>query len=433
MNESAPGRISVSEHRRAVRDLMAAVASSPHAPGTEHVELSEALGRTLADDLRAGVNVPPVHNSQMDGFAYAASSLATVSNGETARLELGALIAAGSAPTALAPGTSRPIMTGAPLPDGADAVIAVEDTDLGRFSPSAPLPGAVSFTVAPAHREAGRFVRAAGSDTRQGDTVARAGTELSPALLGHIASVGIHSVPVKERYRVIVVSTGSELADPARPGAGDASDAAIFDANGPALTAALTDLGLDVCAQLRVPDDPRALVDTLTLALRETSAHLIVSTGGVSAGAVEPVRQAADLPGAPLRLAFQSVAMQPGGPQGLGVFDGPAGEVGWIALPGNPVSALVSIEMFVRDALGAPARPRLALPIRTQTGEPEPSPVGLLQVRRARLTSASTARLVGGPSSHLLGALALSDALVLVPEHTDTLTDGDKHDVVILR
>lgn len=430
MNESAPGRISVSEHRRAVRDLMAAVASSPHAPGTEHVELSEALGRTLAADLRAGVNVPPVDNSQMDGFAYATADLSSASDGARVSLPLGPLIAAGAVPDPLEPGTARPIMTGAPLPGGADAVIAVEDTDLGRFSPSAPLPGAVPFTVAPAHREAGRFVRAAGTDTRQGDTVARESTVLTPALLGHIASVGIHSVPVKERYRAIVLSTGSELADPARP---SASDASIFDANGPALTAALTELGLDVCARLRVPDDPRSLVDTLTLALRDTSAHLIVSTGGVSAGAVEPVRQAADLPGAPLRLAFQSVAMQPGGPQGLGVFDGPAGEVGWIALPGNPVSALVSIEMFVRDALGAPARPRLTLPIRTQTGEPEPSPVGLLQVRRARLTSESTARLVGGPSSHLLGALALSDALVLVPEHTDTLTDGDTHDVVILR
>ncbi len=427
-------RIPVSEHQRSVRELLAAVMESPSGPGTEILPLGEARGRRLATDIRASIDVPPVPNSQMDGFAYRVADLPH-SEG-TAALTLGSLIAAGEAPGVLAPGEARPIMTGAPLPEGADAVVSVEDTAIGAFhqfvcgnTDGTSLPSALEFEVRPEHAQAGRFVRAAGSDTARGDRMAAAGDHLTPHLLGHLASAGIGRVEVNGPITVIVVSTGSELAQPgATPEPGH-----IYDSNSPAIAAALEEIGVRVARQLSVADDPHALYAQVSAAVTETGANIIVSSGGVSAGAVEPIRQIAELPDIPVRIAFDKVAMQPGGPQGLGILDADGAEAAWIALPGNPVSALLSVEMFLREPLGGRPRPRVRMPVRTLTGEPEASPAGLLQIRRARLTSESTARLVGGPSSHLLGALALSDALVLVDPSTTTINDRDEHEVMILR
>lgn len=432
----APGRIPLVEHRRSLRELVGAVLDSSNAPGVATVGLENARNRTLARNVTSPVHVPPVANSQMDGFALNVASLAGTPDGTSITLPLGPLIAAGAAPSALEAGTARPIMTGAPIPEGANAVIPVEDTDVRRFSQltnegadACRQPSDLTFNLAPEHRTEGRFVRLAGSDTERGDVVARAGMLLTPRLIGHLASVGVAEVEVRERLRAVVVSTGSELREP-----GDSSDEwRIFDANSLLIGAACEEAGIEVCARLRVPDDPRALLDEVRAACESAKAHVVISTGGVSAGAVEPIRQAAQMHASPLRLAFDKVAMQPGGPQGLGKLEAPHGEVAWIALPGNPVSAFVSLEMFVREALGAPPRPRVSLPVRTQTGEVEPSPEGLVQVRRARLNTDSTVKLVGGPGSHLLGALALSDALVLIPPEVTRVADGDIHEVMILR
>ncbi|MCT1866826.1 molybdopterin molybdotransferase MoeA [Dermabacter sp. p3-SID358] len=433
----APGRIPLAEHRRSLRELMSAVLDSPNAPGVETVGLEGARNRTLARNVSSPVNVPPVANSQMDGFALNVASLACTPDGASITLPLGHIIAAGEEPSALEPGTARPIMTGAPIPAGANAVIPVEATDIQRFSQltnegsdATRQPSDLTFTIAPEHRTEGRFVRHAGSDTDRGDVVARAGQRLTPRLIGHLASVGVAEVEVRERLRAVVVSTGSELRD---PGEAAVEEWKIFDANSVLMSSALGEAGIELCARLRVTDDPKSLLAEVLRACENTQAQIVVSTGGVSAGAVEPIRQAAEMSGSPLRLAFDKVAMQPGGPQGLGVLATPHGDVAWIALPGNPVSGFVSLELFVREALGAPPRPRMSLPVRTQTGEPEPSPEGLVQVRRARLNTDSTVKLVGGPSSHLLGALALSDALVLIPPEVTRVADGDIHEVMILR
>lgn len=433
----APGRIPLAEHRRSLRELVGAVLDSPHAPGVATVGIKNSRNRVLARDVTSPVHVPPVANSQMDGFALNVASLAGTPDGTSITLPLGPLIAAGAAPSMLEAGTARPIMTGAPIPAGANAVIPVEATDIQRFSQltnegsdATRQPSDLTFTIAPEHRTEGRFVRHAGSDTDRGDVVARAGQRLTPRLIGHLASVGVAEVEVRERLRAVVVSTGSELRD---PGEVAAEEWRIFDANSVLMSAALEEAGIEVCARLRVTDDPKSLLTEVLRACENTQAQIVVSTGGVSAGAVEPIRQAAEMSGSPLRLAFDKVAMQPGGPQGLGVLATPHGDVAWIALPGNPVSGFVSLEMFVREALGAAPRPRMSLPVRTQTGEPEPSPEGLVQVRRARLNTDSTVKLVGGPSSHLLGALALSDALVLIPPEVTRVADGDIHEVMILR
>lgn len=372
-------------------------------------------GRVLAQDARARINVPAWSNSQMDGFAVRTADLSVT--GRT-RLPVGDPIPAGAAPGELPDGSARPIMTGAPLPHGADAVVPIEETVEQRFDLAA-------VTLEPAEAAPGRFVRATGSDTSAGDVIARLGDVLTPARIGHMLACGIAQVAVQERPRVLVISTGSEVVAPGQP----LPDGGVYDANGPAVAGALADAGADVVDVLRVGDGPGALSAAIRAALRTARERrepidLVVSSGGVSAGAYEPVRQAAAHDGA--QLVFPKVAIQPGGPQGIGTIDG----VAWVALPGNPVSALLSVELFLRPALGAAPRLTMRAPLRLEADEP--SPGHLEQYRRAWLLPSGEARLAGGPSSHLLGALAQANALVRVPVGVELLHDGDLVDVILL-
>jgi molybdopterin molybdotransferase len=393
---------SVEAHRTAIRNLLASLAERP--PQTR--SLSEALGLALANDLIAPASLPSFDNSQMDGFA--------VRSQESGReLAVAAAIPAGAVPAPLASGHTAPIMTGAMLPAGADAVVPVERADPPSF------PSTVDHArVALPAVEPGTFVRRAGSDVRAGAVVLRAGTPLGPAQLGLAAGLGIAQLPVRAPLRVAVVSTGAELAplgEPLRPGQ-------IHDANGTLLTAALREAGLEAEATAVRSDEPEDLLSALADA---AEADLIITTGGVSKGAFEATKLAL----AEHNVDFVHLAMQPGGPQGIGTIEG----VPFLGFPGNPVSSWVSWEVLLRpvlsELLGAPAlRPRLNLPL----AEPLDSPEGKLQVRRARLRADGSAELVGGPGSHLLGALAESNALVLVPEHVTGLSAGDDVEVWLL-
>ena len=322
-----------------------------------------ASGRVAARSLRALVDVPGLDDSQMDGYAVAAQDLAV--DGAEVTLPLGPMIAAGSAPSTLAPGTARPIMTGAALPAGAELVIPVEESAPGCFTPGTA--AAETVTLAPASTAPGRFVREAGSDTRRGDTVLREDRLLTPARIAHLAACGLREVEVHAPVRVIVLSTGSEVSSGVVPEEGAGKDTRVelaagtrHDANGPGLAAALTEAGAEVVHRDAVPDDPAALLAHLRDQIMAHDADLVVTSGGVSMGAVEVVRQAAELPGAV--LAFPTLAMQPGGPQGIGTLEVDGRRVPWLAFPGNPVSALLSCELIARPALGAPARRRLRLP-----------------------------------------------------------------------
>lgn len=373
-------------------------------------------GHVLAQDVRARINVPAWSNSQMDGFAVRTADLSAT--GRT-RLPVSDPIPAGAAPGELPGGSARPIMTGAPLPHGADAVVPIEETAERSFDLAA-------VTLEPADASPGRFVRATGSDTSAGDVIARRGDVLTPARIGHMISCGIAQVAVRERLRVLVISTGSEVTAPGQP----LPDGGVYDANGPAVAGALEEAGADVVDVLRVGDAPGALSAAIRAALRTATQgrepiDLVVSSGGVSAGAYEPVRQAAADPG--VQLVFPKVAIQPGGPQGIGTIDG----VAWVALPGNPVSALLSVELFLRPALGAAPRLTMRAPLRLEADEP--SPGHLEQYRRAWLLPSGEARLAGGPSSHLLGALAQANALVRIPVGVERLRDGDTVDVILLQ
>lgn len=382
------------------------------------------VGRVSAAEERSRVDVPGHDNSQMDGFALAVADLPPA--GEPVTLSRGALIAAGDAPSCLEAGTARPVMTGAPLPAGAELVIPVEESAQGRFTAADARPGGeASVTLTPASVEPGRFVRPRGSDTRRGDTVLREGRRLTPARIAHLAACGVREVEVAAPVRTIVLSTGSEVSSAAH---GDLAPGALFDANGPGITAALTAAGAEVVEVGAVPDDAETLLSTLRGQALAHGAELLITSGGVSMGALEVVRHAAEHEGA--TLAFPTLALQPGGPQGIGTLDVDGRRIPWLAFPGNPVSALLSCELIARPALGAPARRRLRLPLQLE-GE-EPSPPSLEQYRRARVLPSGRVRLVGGASSHMIGGFAAADALVIIPAGTDTVRDGDVLETLLI-
>lgn len=406
-NASAPRRPrTVDEHRAFVASLLAPL------PAVE-VPISRALGRVLATDVVSAVALPPFDNSAMDGYAVLAADVAAASPESPVTLPVPEDIPAGrtDVPT-LQPGTAHRIMTGAPMPVGADAVVQVELTD-----------GGVETVVVRGNPAAGQHVRRTGEDVMPGTTVLQAGVVLGPPQIGLLAAVGLPTVAVRRPPRVLVLSTGSELVEP-----GSAlAPGQIFESNGPMLAAAVTDAGGEPELLRFVPDDVEVFAELL--AEKAGGVDLILTSGGVSAGAYEVVKDALRDRG----VQFVRVAMQPGGPQGAGRLDGDGPAV--VTLPGNPVSSLVSFEVFVRPALRAamghphPMRPVVAAAL----GEALVSPAEKRQFRRGVLDAADgTVREVGAPASHLLASLALADCLIVVPEGVSAVDKGVDVEVWLL-
>jgi molybdopterin molybdotransferase len=399
--------VTVEAHREAVRRLLAPLRTPDR---IVRVPLLAALGRGLAADITAPLDLPPFANSQMDGFAIRS---ADVPDGG-AELPVAAPVPAGAAPAVLAPGTAAPIMTGAMIPPGADAVVAIEQADPDSF-PAPNQPASVRLPAVPA----GTYVRDAGSDIRAGELALAAGAFLGPGQLGLLAALGFTEVQVYRSLRILLVTTGDEVVEPGTP-----LDAGkIYDANATLLESSMRQAGLEVTRAGISTDRP----DELAALLRRHSADadLIVTTGGVSKGAYEVVRQVME----DHEVEFLAVAMQPGGPQGIGAFDG----VPVLGFPGNPVSCLVSFEMFLRPVLGelfgSPA-PRPV--VRARLAEALASPPGKHQVRRGTLRADGTVWLEGGAGSHLVSALAHSNALVHVPEGIAALAGGAEVEVWML-
>ena len=397
---------SVEEHRAAVAELLAPLP-------VERVPLGRARGRVLAEALVTGIALPPFDNSAMDGYAVRAADVAGATEVDPRELPVTADIPAGRTDVPpLEPGTAHRIMTGAPLPAGADAVVQVEHTDGGLDR--------VRVLRAPA---AGTSVRRAGEDVVAGQVVLPAGTVLGAPQIGVAAAIGAASLPVRRRPTVLVLSTGSELVAPGTP----LQLGQIYESNGPMLAAAVEDAG-GVADLLRfVPDDVAHLHRVLDDHLAEGTVDLVLTSGGISAGAYEVVKEALAGRG----VEFVKVAMQPGGPQGVGRVGG----VGVVALPGNPVSSHVSFEVFVRPVLRAalgyshPERPRVIAAL----AAPLTSTAGRRQYRRGVVDAvAGTVAEVGGPPSHLLGALARADCFFVVPEVITELPAGSPVEVWLL-
>lgn len=412
----------VGEHQQAVlRLLEERLAAAP--VRTEILDLMRAAGRVLAEDVRAPGSLPSFDNSQMDGYAVRAADLA--GSGAAAELPVTAPIPAGITAPALPPGTAAPIMTGAMLPAGADAVVPIERAEPSAFYAEQDLPGAT--VRLPTGVPAGEYVRTAGSDIRAGAAALTAGTRLGAAQLGLLAALGIAAVKVRAPLRVLLLSTGDEVVEPGRP----LAPGQIHDANTTLLAVSLHDAGAEVVRSRIVADSPEVFLSRLRGDLARQPADLILTSGGISKGAYEVVRLALDSDG----VQFLSVAMQPGGPQGIGTVDG----VPFLGFPGNPVSSLVSFEMFLRPALGAltgqPA-PRPQVP--AVLAEDAVSPAGKHQVRRGRYLppaepgAAGTVELIGGPGSHLVHALASSNALVHIPAGGEAVPAGAEVTVWLL-
>ncbi len=363
-------------------------------------------------DIHSDVDLPLFRNSQMDGFAVRASDVAAA----PIALEVTGDIPAGHAsPVTLIPGTALRIMTGAPMPEGADAVVPVEDTELVLGRDDA-LDGAI-VTISRG-RAAGEFVRERGSDLRRGDLLIAAGTRLAPRHLAALAAAGVAEVDVRRRLRVGVITTGAELVAVDE----ELALGRIFDANRVALTAGIVEAGAVVSVAASSDDDPRTFRRILDEVVG--ASDLVITSGGVSKGAFEVVREVLE----PLGASVGSVAMQPGGPQGTAVVDG----VPIVCFPGNPVSTQVSFAVFL-----APLLRRVAGLPSESTGtrilaSPIESVAGKRQFLRGITDDDGTVALVAGPSSHLVAAMARADALIDIPRETTRLEAGENVTVWML-
>ena len=381
--------------------------------GAEEVPLRQARGRVLAEDVRAERDVPPFANSAMDGYAIRAADVKLASPTKPVRLSLLGEVRAGAAPpAAVQPNTALRIMTGAMLPEGADAVVRVEDT--------AERDGSVEVRVPV---ESGTSLRAAGSDLRRSDLVAAAARIITPGLIGVLASAGRVSVRCVSRPRVLVLTTGDELREPGEAlGPGQ-----ITNTNRYTLLAAIEDAGGVVIDAGVARDERQDLMERLRN-VRE--AQLVVSTGGVSMGAYDLVRGLLEEREA---VDFWQVALRPGKPLLFAAVSG----VPLIGLPGNPVSTLVGFELFVRPALlKMQGRTDLERPRLTATTEDRlVNPPHLEQYFRGiarRDGSRLTVRLTGDQGSHVLRSMADANCLIVVPQGTSEVAVGSSVGIIPL-
>jgi molybdopterin molybdotransferase len=387
--------------------------------GDERVEVTRALHRVLAGDVCADADIPPWPNSSMDGYALRGADTEGASDAQPARLRLAGRVAAGVVPARpLAPGEAFRIFTGAPLPDGADAVIPQEDVEEE---------GAV--VLVPRHVPIGDYVRPRGEDIRHGETVLERGRRLAPAELGLLAALGRIAVDVVKRPRVGILSTGDELADLGTPlGPGQ-----IRNSNSYSLMAQVVEAGGEPVLLGVAGDSLEAIETRLRWGL---GCDMMISSAGVSVGEHDFVKAALTRLGAEQHLWL--VDMRPGKPIAFATIPMPLkSALPVFALPGNPVSAMVTFELFVRPALlrmGGHAR--LARPIVTARAlAPIDNPGrrrGYLRVTLRPEAGGFGARLTGDQSSGILKSMVAADGLAVVPGSA-TIEPGGEVPVILLR
>ena len=405
---------------------------------TEAAAPEAALGRVLAASVHALTSLPPWDNSAMDGYAIRASDVGSATEASPVRLAVIGEVRAGLAPdVVVVAGSAVRIATGAPMPPGADAVVAVEQTtpvdatgargQRGRDA-TGPLPAAC-FVHLPVG--AGSSIRRMGGDVTAGDRLADPGDTVTPAVVALAAGAGVAAVEIRRRPVVAVLATGDEV----RPAGEALGPAGIPDANGPGLRALVRDVGADAIDLGIASDQLEDVVARLRRGI--ASADIVIVAGGVSVGPYDVVRQAFETVG---RIDLWRVAVQPGKPFAFGRADvaGRAAPVLLFGLPGNPVSAFVTFELFVRPvirrlaghvalhrpaetgvlddavskSLGRRGYQRVAT-IRDDHGRPVRDAQGRIRVR-----------LAGGQGSSVLSAFAAADALAIVPEAVERLEPG---------
>ncbi len=374
----------------------------------ETVALAEAVGRVLVDpEVVASADVPPFANSAMDGFAVRST------DGAADRRIVGESRAGGLPPPEVTDGTAVRIMTGAPMPPGADSVMPVEDAVEAGES--------ISAATEP---RAGTHVRPAGLDFVAGQRIRLEQGPLTPSAIGLLAALGRGEVQVRRRPRVAILSTGDELRD---VGA-QLAPGQIYDANAPALAGAVRDAGGQPLVAARAPDDPQVIEERIRGAIE--GADLLIASGGVSVGDHDHVRTVIEQLGT---LDFWRIAVQPGKPLAFGRI----GDVPIIGLPGNPVSALVTFELFVRPMiramLGLAGDGRLRVDARVDEEiAKDPGRRAYLRVRLDSSDDGFRARSAGGQGSSQLMPLALANALLVVPEGPSVTQPGARYEAIVL-
>ncbi|AKV86589.1 molybdopterin biosynthesis protein [Microbacterium sp. CGR1] len=406
-----------------VEEQRAKVIAATRPLDAESVPLARAAGRVLATTVHARVDVPVFDNSAMDGYAVLFTDVESATAEHPVELAVIADLPAGSADEPeLREGRAARIMTGAPVPHTATVVVPFEHTRDGLQAWDAPA------IVVTAPTRAGANIRRRGEELRAGAVVATAGTTLGPLQLTAIAATGIDTVPVHRRPRVAVISTGSELAD---PGA-DLARGQIPESNSVLLAALCAETGADVVSVDTVTDEDAAFTALLDRALVDARVDVVVTSGGVSAGAHEVVKNVLRD-----RIEFVAVAMQPGRPQAFGRL----GDALVFGLPGNPASVAASFEAFVRPALlalqgrAALQRPMLRLASsaawRSPVGRQQYVPVALDRSDPAAW-SVRPAAADGSSGAHLAAGLARADAYAVVPADISAVAAGDLVDVMLL-
>ena len=395
--ESERSSVSVAEARELILSAVPAL-------GRETIGLEGATGRVLAEEIRAGVSIPPEDNSAMDGYAVRAADLAT----PPALLRVVDDLPAGKrSARALGPGEAARIMTGAAIPAGADAVVMVEDTSVEGEQ--------VRVRSAPAP---GQHIRRAGSDVRPGVLVAGAGDILRAPLVGMLAALGRTQVAVRARPRVAVLATGDELVEPDRLRA----DGRIASSNSYALVAGLREIGAEPVYLGIAPDEPDEIAERFRVALR---CDAVISTGGVSVGDRDWIKQVLASLGGQMRL--WRIRMKPGAPLAFVTV----GERPVFGLPGNPVSTLVTYEQFVRPfLLRMMGHTRVYRPVEQaildESYEKSAGRAHFVRVTLERRAGALHARPTGEQSSNILLSMVRADGLAFVAEGATRVAAGER-------
>jgi molybdopterin molybdotransferase len=385
----------------------------------EVVPLGEALGRTLAEAVPAPIDHPPWDNSAMDGYAVRAADIEGASAERPVPLVVVDDIPAGSAPTRpIGAGEAARIMTGAPVPEGADTVVRVEHTD-----------GGVRTVLVHSNADAHRNIRPRGEDVRAGAVVLEAGSALAPGAIGLLAMVGRREVRVHRRPRVAILATGDELVGPERFGEVLAGRR-IADSNSPMLEALLRAAACEPVPLGIAADDRASLRAHLE---RARGADALITTAGASVGEHDLVKDVLEEMG--YRADFWRVRLRPGSPFSFGRL----GDLPVFGVAGNPVSVLVTFEVLVRPAMRRLLGERAVYPasLRVTAAERIPGAKGLTHLPRVRLSSDGAggwqARLTGPQGSGLLSSVAVADALVVVPEGVEAIETGESAAAIPLR
>jgi molybdopterin molybdotransferase len=376
----------------------------------EEIRIADALGRVLAQDAKSPVVLPPWDNAGMDGYAVCAADFETATLPLT--LPVVGTIAAGSrTATTLPPLSAMRIMTGAPMPAGADTVIRIEDTDRGTEQ----------VTVNDA-RDLKRNIRFKGDELTTGDVAVRAGTVIGAAQMGMLAAVGCVKLRAHRLPRVAVLASGDELVDLDRF-ADVVAGHAIVSSNSYSIRAAAVSTGATVADYGIVRDDPRALANRLDAA---RSSDLVITTGGVSVGAFDFTREVVRQLGGDIRI--DRVRMRPGAPLAFGLI----GTTPWLGLPGNPVSALATFELFAKPIIRRLRGERAVfpLPVPCVTADAIELAAPLTHFLRCTLMPDDDgdllARLTGSQSSSQLSSMAMANALLIVPADMTKVRAGER-------